>query len=139
MNENLKYINHISYIEAESLLPGIVLLDRGVILPSDAEFTELNLCGLASCTESSSIDNKSKYYTVTVTGVLFGSFDHKDKNIILKLTDLNGDSFIVGSVLPPRAVINTVNTRPSNPTEPVNTELSIQHISTHGILPIISG
>lgn len=137
MTQVLHYIRAISFIETRLLQNLTVIHGSGVLLNYWRNFQELPLVGLARYEVTSKVENKSKLFAHTVTALLPGHFDPRDRHLAFLLTCVGGERFLVGGNEKPFPVVNTSDSLPGKVSEPAGCTLTVEYTDLLGLLPVL--
>lgn len=133
----LVHVKKIEYTNCSDLSEMYILPNDKCRLSPSAVFKEIANFDLVSCTIDDTVDNNSKTYTVNV------SFKSSDKELSLgrklafRLTQLNGQQFLVGTKYRPYPIIKESNPFPDKPTNSYLKNFTITWKSTLPPLLII--
>lgn len=137
MKPILKNIIEVAVADVRHFKDITVIPGTGVKIERLHYFQPLPLVGLAACSDTSKIVNKSRIYTVTLTALLSSGFDDCCRNLLFLLTTADGSRYVLGCDERPYPTISTTYSYSGKTTEASGCTMTVEWVSTHGLLRVI--
>lgn len=133
----IKNIVKIAVADARRFKDMTVIPGTGVMIERLHYFQSLPLVGLAACTDTTKTSNKSRLHTVTLTALLSSGFDDEYRDLVFMLTAADGTRYILGGNERPYPIVSTTDNYPGKTTEPSGCSITVEWVSTHGLLRVL--
>lgn len=119
-------------------------LKRAIILPAQAKalvgepmpWQELPLVGLASLEVSDEVEDGVRIYTSKLNATLCKSFLHPKRPSAFRLTDVQGNQYLLGTAYKPFPLVAIITNTSTNEAERTVTVLSANWVSLKPLLTI---
>ena len=136
--QSLPGIRKIAYVEAEQLAPNVMLKAIcGGLVSVLAQTTEVSFVGEATCESTSEYDNHGRVESVTLT---FSSTEYvpHSRPLAFVVTDVNGNSFLVGSREKPYPTIKLDITFGSPASEPSVNRYEVKYVAIRALIGCVT-
>ena len=137
MNQKIIYIKKVEIIDVSNIKNYIRVLNDLVCVDLYSAPEELPLVGLAKCSSSSSLNNKSVEWTTSLSAKLSDSFRLENRRLVLLLSATNGDQFIIGSRTRPYPLINSSTMHPDRSSDSIEYLLTAEYTDSFGLTRVL--
>ncbi len=137
MIQILNNIKSVSVIEAKDLVNVHYLAGIGAFLGHWRPFDELPVVGLAECSVTSAIENRSRIFTTKLTAHLSSHFDVAGRNLCFMVRTVEGERYLIGMAESPYPAVNTEDIMPGRTSDKSGCMLSVEYKDTIGLLPVL--
>lgn len=137
MTQKIIYIRSIAFAEVSAITDFVRVLGDMAVVSIKSEPTDLPLVGLAKCTVSSSVENKSRLWSTVLSARLSELFIADDRHLIFLLTATDGQKYIIGTNSKPQPLVNSSASMPDRSSEPVAYDLSVEYSDIFGLTRLL--
>lgn len=137
MLQILHNITNIKSVDPATLSGCLFMRDHRVAVPVNLNASQLPLIGLADCTVTTKIENKTLIYTTTLTATLWGNPEIAGQRRAFVLETIDGTSYLLGTDLHPYPLAQITENLPGNANDPSIVTLKVEYSDLRGLSRII--
>lgn len=128
------HIIKVESIPVSSLAGMVTLADYTCRLPSNVNFTDINIQDQADAKTDDTIENKERVYTTTFSFRTCDKTPSDRRHLAFRLTTIDGSQMLVGTSSRPYAIVKEHNPYPGKPGDSVLKEVTV---TWKGTLPML--
>ena len=138
MCTNCRFFKKVEMIESAKLSNSKFIPGMGVILSSGLIFSKVKTVGFSDLEISDSIEGKTTLHNHALTSYLVNRFAVGNKKLCFRITDYNGNQFIIGTYQRPYPKITFTDIAPSVLSSKCAVKMSVNYLST-SVYPVLQG
>lgn len=137
MKQKIIYIKKIEIVDVANIKKFVRVLDDLVCAEFYSDPEVLPLVGLAKCSTSTSLHNKTIEWATCLTAKLSESFRLENRRIAIILSATNGEQYIIGGRTKPYPLVNSSASHPDKSSDPIEYLLTAEFSDSFGLTRVL--